>query len=55
MIAIAATNIVTPGAVKLGRRSATGSRGRLVKAFSKGKKSAEIHEELKEKFTTSGE
>ena len=57
MFAVAATNIALEcRPVNVGRRrGATGSRGRLIKAHAAdGKKSAEIHEELKEKFTTSG-
>lgn len=54
MFAIAATNVVSPGRpVKLGRRS--GPATRSVRVYSGGKKSKEIHEELKEKFTTAGE
>lgn len=56
MFAVAAVNVVSLGRpVRLGRRVNTGSRGRFVKVHSSGKKSGEIHEELKEKFTIAGE
>lgn len=56
MFAVAAINVVSLGRpVKLGRRVMNGSRGRFVKVHSSGKKSGQIHEELKEKFTTAGE
>ena len=47
-----ATNVVSLGCRPVNRRGVTGSRGRLVKAH--GKKSGEIHDELKEKFTAQG-
>jgi hypothetical protein len=57
MFAIAATNAASLGRpVKLGRRAGPATRARFaVRVHSSGKKSGEIHEELKEKFTTAGE